>query len=182
MVQDTLIGTLLRAALEETGAQRGLLFLSRSGEPRIAAEATRRHKRIVVHLHDKVATESLLPESVLYYVRHTRESVVMDNAAAQARFAADPYFRQHKEGSILCLPLLNQAKLVGVLLLETPLASGVFTPARVTVLKLVASLAASALENSRLYGDLLEREAKVRRLVDANIIGIFIVDIAGPIL
>src|SRR5262249_53009893 len=40
-------------------------------------------------------------------------------------------------------------------------------------LKLLASQAAISLENSRLYRDLAEREAKVRSLVDANIIGIF---------
>lgn len=181
-MQDNLIGTLLRVALEETGAQRGLLVLSHSGDSRIEAEATRRRKKIVVRLGDEAATESLLPESVLDYVQHTRESVVFDSTAAQARFATDPYLRQHKAGSILCLPLLNQAKLVGVLFLESHLASGAFTPARVTVLKLVASLAASAFENSRLYGDLQEREAKIRRLVDANIVGIYVVDIRGPIL
>jgi PAS domain S-box-containing protein len=182
IVQDNLIGTLLRAALEETGAQRGLLILSRSGEPRIAAEAIRRHETIVVRLRDEVVTESLLPESVVYYVQDTRESVVIDDAATRARFVADPYVSQHKVASILCLPLLNQAKLVGVLLLEDHLASGVFTPARITVLKLMSSLAASALENSRLYGDLQEREAKIRRLVEADILGIYIVDIGGPIL
>ncbi|MGF6652244.1 PAS domain S-box-containing protein [Paraburkholderia youngii] len=38
------------------------------------------------------------------------------------------------------------------------------------------------LENARLYRDLAEREAKVRRLVDANIVGIFIGDLEGQIL
>ena len=37
-------------------------------------------------------------------------------------------------------------------------------------------------QNARLYRDLSEREAKIRRLVDANIIGIFIADLDGPIL
>jgi PAS domain S-box-containing protein len=37
-------------------------------------------------------------------------------------------------------------------------------------------------ENTRLYSDLAEREAKVRRLVDANIIGVFIGDLNGRIL
>jgi PAS domain S-box-containing protein len=181
MVQEKLIDTLLRAALEETGAQRGLLVLSRSGEHRVAAEALRRSRRIVVRLRDEVADESFLPASVLHYVLDTRKSVI-DDAPTRARFAADPYVHQFNAQSILCLPLLNRAKLVGVLLLESNPASGVFTPTRIRTLKLVASLAASALESSRLYGDLREREAKMRRLVDANIIGIFIVDIRGPIL
>jgi PAS domain S-box-containing protein len=182
MVREQLIDTLLRAALEETGAQRGLLILPRSGEHHVAAEALRRSRRIAVRLRGEVADESVLPASVLHYVLDTRESVVIDDAPTRARFAADPYVHRLNAQSILCLPLLNRAKLVGVLLLESESASGVFTPTRIRTLKLVTSLAASALENSRLYGDLREREAKMRRLVDANIIGIYIVDIRGPIL
>ncbi len=53
---------------------------------------------------------------------------------------------------------------------------------RIAVLKLLASQAAIALENARLYRDLAERESKIRRLVDANIIGIFFWDVDGRIL
>ena len=52
----------------------------------------------------------------------------------------------------------------------------------IAVLKLLASQAAISLENTRLYRDLAEREAKIRRLVDANIIGIFIWDLDGRII
>ena len=55
--------------------------------------------------------------------------------------------------SILCLPLLNQAKLIGVLYLENNLAPRVFTPARIAVLKLLASQAAISLENARLAAE-----------------------------
>ncbi len=66
-----------------------------------------------------------------------------------------------------------------MLYLENNLAPRVFAPARIAVLKLLASQAAISLENTRLYRDLAEREAKIRRLVDANIIGIFIWDLEG---
>jgi PAS domain S-box-containing protein len=72
--------------------------------------------------------------------------------------------------------------LVGVLYLENNLTRHVFTPARISVLKLLASQAAIALENARLYRGLAEREAKIRRLVDANIIGILVADPDGPIV
>jgi PAS domain S-box-containing protein len=119
---------------------------------------------------------------VLYYVLRTRESVILDDAASQPPFAADPYIRERQARSILCLPLMTQAKLIGVLYLENNLAPRVFAPARTAVLKLLASQAAISLENSHLYRDLAEREAKIRRLVDANIIGIFIYDLDGRIL
>jgi PAS domain S-box-containing protein len=50
------------------------------------------------------------------------------------------------------------------------------------VLKLLASQAAIALENARLYGVVAERETKIRRLVDSNIIGILISSRKGEIL
>ena len=108
--------------------------------------------------------------------------MILDDAAAQSPFAVDPYIRQHQARSVLCLPLLNQAKLIAVLYLENNLTPRVFAPARIAVLKLLASQAAISLENAHLYRDLAEREAKIRRLVDSNIIGIFIWDLEGRIL
>ena len=84
--------------------------------------------------------------------------------------------------SVLCLPLVKQSKLIGVLYLENNLASHVFTPARISVLELLASQAAISLENARLYNDLQEREARIRRLVNSNIIGIVIWDFQGRII
>jgi GAF domain-containing protein len=86
--------------------------------------------------------------------------VVLDDAAAQNPFAADPYMNLHHARSILCLPLINQAKLMGVLYLENNLAPRAFAPGRITVLKPLASQAAISLEITRLYRDLAEREAK----------------------
>src|SRR6476659_4345446 len=97
-------------------------------------------------------------------------------------FAKDEYMSRKRVRWLLCLPLLKQAELIGVLYLANSLASHVFTPARIAVLRLLASQAAIALENARLYRDGAEREAKIRRLVDANIIGILIFDLEGRII
>jgi len=83
---------------------------------------------------------------------------------------------------VLCLPILKQARLLGMLYLENHLTPNAFTPARMAILKLLASEAASSIENARLYRDLAEREARIRRLVDANIIGIIIWNEEGQIL
>jgi PAS domain S-box-containing protein len=189
IVLEKLLDTLMRTAMAQAGAERVLLILARGAAQRIAAEATTSGDTVTVHLRDEAVAETVLPESVLHYVLRTRESVILDDAAAQSPFAADPYIRQRQARSVLCLPLLNQAMLIGVLYLENNLAPRVFAPARLAVLKLLASQAAISLENTRLYRDLAdlyrdlaEREAKVRRLVEANIIGIFIFDREGRIL
>jgi PAS domain S-box-containing protein len=111
----------------------------------------------------------------------TQQSVVLDDASLQNPFSPDAYIGKHHARSILCLPLINQSKLTGVLYLENNLTPHVFTPTRTAVLKLLASQAAISLENTRLYDDLQQRETKIRRLVDANIIGIFIWNTRGDI-
>ncbi|CAB3749088.1 trifunctional serine/threonine-protein kinase/ATP-binding protein/sensor histidine kinase [Paraburkholderia humisilvae] len=181
IVAEKLIETLMRTAIEQAGAQRGLLIIPRGPEPRIEAQAVTGGETVVVQLSDLPVTAAMLPEIVLHYVLRTHESVILDDAAAQFPFATDPYIRERDARSILCLPLIAQAKLIGVLYLENNLARRVFAPARCAVLKLLASQAAVALEVARLYRDLEQREAKIRRLVDANIIGIFIWDFAGRI-
>ncbi|KWN74433.1 ATP-binding sensor histidine kinase [Burkholderia ubonensis] len=182
IVLEKLIEMVMRTAIEQAGAERGLLILPDGGEQRITAEATTGGETAVVHLRNEPVTAAILPESVLYYVLRTRESVILDNAAADPSFAADAYIGQHRARSILCLPLMTQAKLTGALYLENNLTTRVFTPARIAVLRLVASQAAIALENAHLYHELVEREAKIRRLVDANIIGIFVWNVEGDIL
>ena len=92
----------------------------------------------------------MLPETVFRYVLHTRESVILDDAPILNPFSTDPYIAQRHARSVLCLPLTNQAKLIGVLYLENNLAPRVFAPARIAVLKLLASQAAISLENSAL--------------------------------
>jgi PAS domain S-box-containing protein len=182
IVPQRLIDTLMRTAVEQSGAERGLLVLLRGTKPQIEAEATSAGDTLILQQRGRTVTAAVLPESVLHYVLRTRESVILGDAATQNPFDADSYIRERKARSILCLPLITQAKLIGVLYLENNLSPHVFAPGRIAVLKLVASQAAISLENSRLYSDLQEREAKIRRLVDANIIGIHIFDLEGRII
>jgi len=129
-----------------------------------------------VRLRDAIASADELPESVLHYTARAHESVILDDAAGAGPFTGDEYIRRQHARSILCLPLVKQARLVALLYLENNLATGVFTPAKIAVLKVLASQAAMSLENSRLYRELEQREAKIRRLVDANVVGVLVSD------
>ncbi|MEM5372562.1 AAA family ATPase [Paraburkholderia azotifigens] len=182
VVLEKLINMIMRTAIEQAGAGRGLLILLDTGEQRIASEARIDGDKPYVQLRDTPISAMAMPESVLYHVLRTRESVILDDAAADSTFARDPYIHEHRTRSVLCLPLLNHAKLIGALYLENNLITRAFAPARTAVLRLLASLAATSLENTRLYRDLAEREARIRRLVDANIIGIIVWNADGDIL
>ena len=167
IVLSKLIETLMRIAIEHAGAERGLLILFHSDEPWIEAEARTGSGRVEVTLRQAEVTPSELPESVLHYVIRTRESVILDDATAPSLFAADAYVRQRQPRSVLCLPLVKQAKLVGVLYLENNLAPHAFTSDRIAILELLASQAAISLENADLYADLQQENADRRRTEEA---------------
>jgi signal transduction histidine kinase/GAF domain-containing protein len=154
-----LIEILMETALEHAGGERGLLILPRGEEMWIEAEATTVQDTIVVCRPNTRVTPAALPESVFHYVIRTRDSVLLDDASKQDPFSGDGYFRRNNSRSILCLPLIKQTQLIGVLYLENNFASYVFTPARIAVLRLLASQAATSLENARLYSDLRDADA-----------------------
>jgi PAS domain S-box-containing protein len=182
IVLEKLIETLMVIAVEHAGADRGLLLLPHGSRYRIEAGATSGRDGVRVRLVETPVTPSELPLLILEQVIRTQSQVILDDARGQSMFSEDEYMSRKRVRSLLCLPLLKQAELIGVLYLENSLASHVFTPGRIAVLKLLASQAAIALENARLYRDVAEREAKIRRLVDANIIGIFISSRKGEII
>jgi PAS domain S-box-containing protein len=177
-----LIERLMTIALQNAGADRGLLILPAEDDHFIQAEAQATGNQVEVELCQKPITGITCPESLVRYVIRTHESVILDDATRPHFFSEDGYLRYRQAKSILCLPLIKQGRLTGLLYLENTLTSHAFTPDRIAVLELLAAQAAISLENTRLYSDLQEREAKVRRLVDSNIIGIFIWDFEGRII
>jgi PAS domain S-box-containing protein len=175
IVFEKLIDTLMRTAIEQAGAERGLLFLARTGALKVAAEATTPGDTVTVRLRDDRVAGDALPESMLHYVQRTLATVILDDAAAGSAFAADPYILARRARSVLCLPLANQSRLVGVLYLENNLASSVFSPARIGILNVLASQAAISLENARLYRELTTSEERWRNLFESVPVGVSIV-------
>jgi len=170
---EKLIDMVMRTAIEQAGAERGLLILSQGGAGyRVAAQATTRGDAVLLQLSDTPLSAAMLPESVLLHVLRTHETISVDDASADPAWAADPYVRQHRARSVLCLPLVNGALLMGALYLENNLTARVFSAGRVAMLRLVASQAAISIENARLYREVADSEARFRSLVEANIIGI----------
>src|SRR5919106_840554 len=180
MILDKLIETLMLTAIEHAGASRGLLILLRGDEQRIEAEAVTNAETVIVRRRE--AASDALPRSIVNYVIRTEQSIILDDASRQNPFLPDPYIPQYHARSFLCLPLINQSKLIGVLYLENNLAGHVFTQTRTAVLKLLASQAATALENTRLYEDSRRAEETLREqasLLSLTHDAIFVCDING---
>jgi PAS domain S-box-containing protein len=175
-----LIERLMNVSLENAGADRGLLILPQKSGYRVEAMAEVSSGEIVLRRTSLSGNE--IPDSLIRYVIRTRETVILDDARRPNPFSGDEYLTRQQSRSVFCLPLVRQTALAGVLYLENTLTTDVFTPDRTAMLGLLASQLAISLENTHLYSDLQEREARIRRLVDANIIGIVIWDLDGHIL
>jgi PAS domain S-box-containing protein len=177
-----LMETLMTITLQNAGADRGVLLLPGGDCFEIAAEARASSGACVeVRLRRGAITCKDCPEAVVNTVIRTHESAILDDGAKPSADWDDPASCFHLPRSAFCLPLLRQGRLAGVLYLENSQAAYAFTPERVAVLEVLGSQAAIALENAGLYADLQDRESRIRRLVEANIIGIIFWTMEGGI-
>ncbi|WP_441292538.1 AAA family ATPase [Sorangium sp. KYC3313] len=157
-----LLEMLLRTMVEHAGAEEGYVLLAR--EDRLSTAAAIAASGGAARLLDAgEAAAAALPQSILNYVRRSHERVLLDDAAGRHPFLEEEYFTRKKPRSVLCLPIVRQARLLGVLYLENRLVAGAFTPGRLTVLELLASQSAISLENAMLYADIEQENAERRR-------------------
>ncbi|WP_438038070.1 AAA family ATPase [Sorangium sp. So ce128] len=160
-----LLEMLLRIVVEHAGAGEGVVLLVR--EERLSTAAAIATSRGAARLLDAGEALAALPQSILNYVLRSHERVLLDDATARHPFSEDEYFGRKRPRSVLCLPIMRQARLLGVLYLENGLVAGAFTPGRLTVLELLTSQSAISLENAMLYTDIEQENAERRRAEQA---------------
>ncbi|MDI1478403.1 AAA family ATPase [Polyangium sp. y55x31] len=180
-----LLETLLRVVIEHAGAELGHVLLVRDERLSIAA-AIEARGGTVQWLDTAEASPAMLPQSILNYVRRTRERVLLDDATTRHPFLEDDYFKRKRPRSLLCLPIVRQSRLLGMLYLENNLVTGAFTGGRLSVLELLAAQSAISMENALLYSDLEEENTERRRaeqaleaIVDNSAAAIYLKDHEG---
>jgi signal transduction histidine kinase len=87
-------------------------------------------------------------------VARNGEVAVFENLSNSITFAGDPYIINHKPKSVLCTPISQQGKLIGILYLENNLTVGAFTSDRLQIIQILTAQAAISLENAQLYRQL----------------------------
>ncbi|QLE50775.1 GAF domain-containing protein [Nostoc sp. C057] len=146
---EQLLTTLLQVVMENAGAQKAALLVLQQGDLVVEAIATINEGVTLVSV--PLSISEGIPITLVNYVKRRLKTVVLDDATAQTDFIADSYFMQQQPKSVLCTPMLNQGKLIGLLYLENPLTIGAFTSDRTEVIQLLCTQAAICLENARLY-------------------------------
>ncbi|MBW4592306.1 MAG: AAA family ATPase [Brasilonema angustatum HA4187-MV1] len=192
IVLTTLLEKMMKIVLENAGAQKGYLILQSQIEPGnkngqwvIEASGTvdNNEFKILPSIPlETVGGSSHTPmvcDAIVNYVIRTQESIVLNDAFREGNFIRTSYIVKQQPKSILCAPLLNQGKLVGILYLENNLTTEAFTPDRLEVLKLLSSQAAISIENAKLYAQVRENERRLSQFLEAIPIGIGVLDAQG---
>ncbi len=151
IVLEQLITKLMRVFIENAGAQRGLLLLEGAEDWVVEAEHWIDHQGIQQRPDTSDTPNERVPYTIVHYVARTRESLILHDARQEHAFVQDQYIQTKHPQSILCMPLVYEAQLTGMLYLENNLATGAFTQRRVETLNLLASQAAISLVHAHLY-------------------------------
>jgi predicted ATPase/signal transduction histidine kinase/tRNA A-37 threonylcarbamoyl transferase component Bud32 len=162
-----LLARLIEIVIESAGAQHGYLILQRRDRLAIEARGTLGQD---VEVLKSLSLEGdhgkpLVSTAIVHYVQRSRETVVLHDAVHEGPFVTDPYVVATRPRSILCMPLLDQGNVSGVVYLENNLSPHAFTPARVELLGLLSSQMAISLDNSFLYSNLQRANQDLERLL-----------------
>lgn len=181
---DRLLSTLMQVVMENAGAEKGALILLEGDTLAIAAQCA--IDRACNLLSTPIVGSGEIPVTVINYVWRTHQTLVINDASVQTNWAADPYIIQQQPKSVLCTPIKNQGKPIGILYLENNLTTSAFTPDRLEVLNVLSSQAAISIENAKLYSEVLEREQELRenerklaQFLEAMPVGVAVHDATG---
>ncbi|UKO97663.1 trifunctional serine/threonine-protein kinase/ATP-binding protein/sensor histidine kinase [Nostoc sp. UHCC 0870] len=155
---EKLLTTLMQVVMENAGASKSALILNDSDNFNLTVTAVSTSSTSIPILTELssilVEHSSDIPITLINYVKRTKEIFVTDNANTVVLLASDRYIIHKQPQSLLCIPIINQGKLLGILYLENHLTTGAFTSDRIQILKLLTTQAAISLENAILYESL----------------------------
>ena len=150
ILMDQLLRRMMEIVLENAGAQKAVLVLEKAEDWYV--EAVGEVEKDSIELPDILLKESEdLPLAILNYLLHTEDVLVIDDVRKDSRFARDPYILKKNPLSVLCMPLVHQGKMKGVIYLEHRSATAAFPARRVETLGLLSSQMAVSLQNAQLY-------------------------------
>lgn len=139
------------------GAERGFILLVDTDTGKVWGQAVRNIERdlLVETLSDFPPTNRAeISRTLVEQVLSTKQPVISHNAMEDPRFSGRRSVQLSNLRSVLCVPLIAQARLLGVIYLDNRVKTGLFNERHLSMLAAFANQASVALENARLYNNL----------------------------
>jgi predicted ATPase len=154
LLLERLLEKLIRIVMENSGASRGVLLLRENDHFSVRVEGVlRRHDEhqpstIEASTRNIPLADAELPRGIISYVVHSREPVRLENAGITGKFTTDPYVIGQNAKSILCVPLVTNERIRGIIYLENNMTEGAFPPSRLQLLRLLCGQAIISIDNA----------------------------------
>ncbi|MEZ4266496.1 MAG: adenylate/guanylate cyclase domain-containing protein [Myxococcota bacterium] len=171
LVLSRLLQLLIELALESSGARKAALLLQRDGAFVLAAVGRSDPSVSTAVLDPWLPVDAAgdVPLSVVHLVRNMGQEVMVADARADARFAADPCVVRRGVRSVLCLPIVHQGEMNAILYLDNDETEGVFVSERIALARVLLAQAAISIENAVHYEELEDRvRARTAELEEAR--------------
>lgn len=161
--EQALLRRIMQAVIESSGAQHGYVLVAEGDHLWVRAESHVGGGETVRTFNRRLEDATDVCTAVVRYVFRTGQRMILADASQEGEFKDNPQVRALGLRSVLCLPVVKQARLVGVLYLENRLAPAIFTPTGTQTTELLAAQAAIALENARLVEEMKRAEEALVR-------------------
>ncbi|MDT8926472.1 AAA family ATPase [Pseudomonas taiwanensis] len=165
-----LIETLMGHLTQHSGADHGALLIVSGAEFQMAALSYIDDAGLHVRLDDCQTFRTQAPLSIINATMRTKKPLTLNDAANDCPEAFRPELQARGARSVLCLPLVIQGVLIGLVYLENRLVPNLFGSQRLAMLEILASQAAVSLQTAKFYTRLAEdnqaraqMEAELRR-------------------
>ena len=175
---DEVLNRVMDEIIAAVGAERGFVML-READGGLVFRAAR-------GIDQKTIDEPQfhISRSVVEEVAREGQPLLTSDAQRDSRFSSSQSVRGLRLRSILCAPLKIKDRISGVVYVDNQFRAGIFTEADLELISAIASSAAIAIENARLYQvaiekGRLERELQVAREVQSSLIPLQTPNIAG---
>ncbi|PIE91107.1 MAG: hypothetical protein CR997_03015 [Acidobacteria bacterium] len=148
---------ILSIAMENTQADRGVLILDTGHSMKIQALKTTNPDDNQTMQNLSVEKSEDLLVSIVKQVVEDKSPVIIENALADPAYQNDGYVKKNKPKGIVCMPILHQCRLHGVLYLESHKRAELFSEERIRILDILLVQAAISIANIKHF-QALERE------------------------
>jgi diguanylate cyclase (GGDEF)-like protein len=152
----TSLDTLVRA----TGADKGYLILHSLQKFNTDKEIISQSDRSMVLTSITDLTDVEIPVKTLERVKQTLKPIIVDRASQLSQYIDDVYISKHQPQSLLCFPLSNRNRLLGILYLENTQTSGVFSNQDLPLINFCGMQISLSLENQILHQYVEQAEAR----------------------
>jgi len=165
-----LIETLMGHLTQHSGADHGALLIVSGAEFQMAALAYIDDAGLHVRMDNCQKFLTQAPLSIINATLRTKKPLVLNDALSECPEAFRQELQARNARSVLCLPLVIQGVLIGLVYLENRLVPNLFGSQRLAMLEILASQAAVSLQTAKFYTRLAEdnqtraqMEAELRR-------------------